>query len=96
MRPKPRKFTVDWYSEKDGPLPGDFVRHRNPSGKLIGFYKILQVRQVQVRVSRGEVARYVLSMERIEPRQLDGRILDVWNHPHTPKPKVPDRFSPLL
>lgn len=93
MNKKPRRFTVDMYDDRV-PVIGDVVRHFNFRGDILGFYRLLDVRRVKVRVSRGETARFTLFMERLPgfPKQAL-RILSVYDHPPRPKP---DRFSPLL
>lgn len=93
MRPKPRRFTVDWYSEVDAPKVGDVVRDVGLRGTVRGYLRVLSVRQVVVRVSRGESARYALQTERLPGKPPEGASWTMYANP--PKPKR-DRFSPLL
>lgn len=94
MRKKPRIFNIDFFSPNDPtPEPGQVLRHCSYQDKVLGYFRIGAVRQVQVRVSRGEVARYALQVERLPAKPPEGAQVTVWNYP--PKAKV-DRWSPLL
>lgn len=98
MNKKPRRMIVDMHDERV-PAVGDIVRHHNTRGSVLGFLRVVGVRQVKVKVSRGEVARFALALERLDgfpsppPRGQILRFLNVHDNPPRPKP---DRFSPLL
>lgn len=69
MHKKLTHFTVDFYRE-DEPVPevGTVLRYVSAVKKVASYFRIRSVRPVQVRVSRGEVARYALGLERLERR----------------------------
>jgi hypothetical protein len=93
VRARTVKYTVDIYDERRPPEVGQNLRHISYKGVVKGYLRLVGVRQVQVRVSRGEVARFRLELERLPGIPQDGVQLTVWDH--TPKPKR-ERFSPLL
>ena len=100
MKRAAKYYTVDFYTE-DHPHPqlGDVIRDVSHTSQVRGYLRVLSVRQVQVRVSRGEVARYKLSVQRLEKMPPQGVSFTV--HGYAPKKKAPlthqgDAFSPLL
>jgi hypothetical protein len=100
MRRKGRPYTVDFYSE-DHQVPevGHLIRDVSHKGLVRGYLRVLSVRLVKVRVSRGEVARYALRIERLSKQpQGESVSFTVTAYPPTPKskPLADDPFSPLL
>ncbi len=94
MRKKPRRHIVDFFDPAEAaPVVGNVIRYLSHKGIVLGYLRVLSVRQVKVRVSRGEVARYALQVERLEGKPPEGANWTMTQNP--PKPKV-DRWSPLL
>lgn len=95
MRRKLRSHVVDFYRAEDQPpRVGDLIREVSHTALVRGYLRVHAVRQVKVRVSRGEVARYRLQVERLACRPA-GEPVTFTVDDYAPKPKV-DRFSPLL
>ena len=99
MRRKGRPYTVDFYNDDyTVPEPGNIIRDVSHKGLVKGYLRVLCVREVKVRVSRGENARYALRIERLGERPPTiGVSFTVTAY--APKPKKPsdrDRFDPLL
>lgn len=66
MKPKGTPYTVDFYTEGfPVPQPGDVVLDVSHTQAVRGYFRVLASRQVKVRVSRGEVARFVLRIQRL-------------------------------
>lgn len=100
MKPRGRAYTVDFFRESDAaPEAGNIVREVSDKQMVKGYLRVLSVRQVRVRVSRGEVARYALRIERLNERPQDQPVaFTVYSYakPKAPKGHKPDRFDPLL
>lgn len=104
MKPVGRRMTVDFYNPTDTvPAVGMVVVERRHDGALKGYSRVLSVRPVKVKVSRGERARYALRVERI-PTPPEIAAVDSVSYggatwftvtDYPPKPKR-DRWSPLL
>ena len=100
MKRGARPYTVDFY-EEGHPLPqvGQCLREVSHKQTISGYMRIQSVRLVKVRVSRGEVARYKLMIERLNDMPPGGVSFTVYTYPPRKKPKPTldaDRFSPLL
>jgi hypothetical protein len=96
MRQKPRRMIVDFFDPADpAPEVGNVVRHVGSNARVLGYLRVVSVRRVKVRVSRGEHARWALGMERLAERPREGVSWTMTDRPRKPKPKV-DRWSPLL
>lgn len=98
MRRKSCSYTVDFFSEHcPAPKAGDLVRRLSAEGKERGFLRVLSSRQVRVKVSRGEMARYTMTVERLA-EQPEGEEVTFTVHGYRKRPKTParDKFSPLL
>lgn len=101
MRKKPRTYIVDMHSPSPNrPEPGQVFRHVSSKGVVLGYQRVVGVRQVRVRVSRGETARYALQVERLDGMPAGGATFTVHDHPRRPRtrpdPFCADRFLPLL
>lgn len=96
MRPKLRPFTVDFHGEDwREPVPGDVIRHVGARALVLGYLRVVDVRRVRVKVSRGEAARFRLGVLRLPGKPPEGATFTVTSYP--PKPRAPpDRWSPLL
>lgn len=95
MKRKPLHYVLDWHGEGDpGFAPGQIMRRLNTQKQVGGYYRVVSVRQVRVRVSRGETSRWSLGVERLAERPADEAVTFTVQD-HAPRPK-PDRWSPLL
>lgn len=65
-------MTVDFFDPKE-PVPevGHLLRYVSATAVVSGYFRIIGVHQVRVRVSRGELSRWRLSLERLETRGQD-------------------------
>lgn len=100
MRRKSCSYTVDFFSEHcPSPKAGDLVRRLSAEGQERGFFRVLSSRQVKVKVSRGETARYTMKIERLT-EQPEGEEVTFTVHGYRKRKqtKTParDKFSPLL
>lgn len=100
MKPKGTTYTVDFYTEGfPVPKPGDLVRDVSHTEEVRGYFRVLSSRQVKVRVSRGELARFAMRVQRLEALP-DGAEVAFTVYGYAPKArgKKPedDRFLPLL
>ena len=99
MRRKGRPYTVDLYKDDyTVPEPGNIIRDVSYKGLVKGYLRVLSVREVKVRVSRGEHSRYALRIERLAERSSTEDVSFTVTA-YAPKPKEPsdrDRFDPLL
>lgn len=100
MKPKGTPYTVDFYTEGfPVPQPGDVVLDVSHTQAVRGYFRVLASRQVKVRVSRGEVARFALRIQRLTALP-DGAQVAFTVYGYAPKPRgkkpISDRFSPLL
>ena len=105
MRKKAPRYVIDIFGE-DGRAPdvGTIFREIAPNAKkgFKGFVRILSVRPVKVKKSRGETARYALTIERLAELP-EGETVAMTVRSYS-KPKAPkgmdkqpgDRFDPLL
>lgn len=92
MKRKSPGFVLDMYDESV-PRVGDVYRDVGARSQVLGYCRILEVRRVNVRTSRGEVSRWRLKVERLEGNPPEGCRFTVTRH--TPRRRR-DRFSPLL
>lgn len=92
------RYTLDLFSSPDcPPNPGDILLRKSASGQTRGYYRLESVRKIQVKVSRGETARYALGMTPLPDEPAPGaRLLVVVDHPRRKKSIANNRFSPLL
>lgn len=102
MRKKPRVIVVDFH-EADHRVPreGDLVRVVSYRKVVKHYLRVLSVRQVKVRVSRGEAARYRCAVERLLGGRPPDEGVDWTTYEYPPKPKVSEtgpggRFNPLI
>lgn len=92
MKRGARKFTLDIFDDTI-PDVGQAFLHLSAKDKPLGYKRVIGLRQVKVRVSRGEKTRWVLYIESLPGEPAEGIAFSVWDNPRT---KKRDQFSPLL
>ena len=103
VRKKGARYVIDIFGD-DGCAPevGTVFREIDEQKGLKGFVRILAARPVKVRKSRGETARYTLTIERLAqlPEGADVTMtVNAYSKRKAPKPsddQPGDRFDPLL
>lgn len=94
-KPKGSRYVVDFYNPDDPePMPGDIMQSFSHTGEHQRFWRILSVRKVKVRVSRGEAARYALRLHSL-PEIPEGSLISFTTHSHPPKPRKRNPVDPL-
>lgn len=98
MKPRGRLYTVDFFRESDPtPEAGNIIREVSPKNIVKGYLRVISAREVRVRVSRGEVARYTMRIERLDQRPPGQAVaFTVYSYAKPAKGSKPDRFDPLL
>lgn len=100
MKPKGTPYTVDFYSEGfPVPQPGDLVLDVSHTQAVRGYFRVLSSRPVKVRVSRGEVARFAMRIQRINELPEGSQVaFTVYGYAPKARGKKPkgDQFLPLL
>jgi|SRR5579862_1099294 len=94
QRGKHVTYTIDVYAGGIHPSVGNVIRRCLSSGKVLGYLRVLALRPVRVRVSRGEEVRYRVSLQWLSCEPEEGADMTVYDHPRhfptAPRRPVPD------
>lgn len=96
MKRKAPIYTIDCFDDFPTPEAGQAFRWVSHKGDVKGYYRVLTVRPVKVRVSRGERERVRCQIERLPGKPVDGARFTVYDHPPRIKDPSRDKWSPLL
>lgn len=80
-------YTIDVYAGGVHPSVGHVIRRLSARGVVLGFLRVLAVRSVRVRVSRGEEARYRVTLEWLAGEPDAGADSTVVDHEKPRRPR---------